>query len=144
LVEAVVERALDSLQAQLLSAMGAAPDRPEVVTEMLDALFDELVVHGHARTVLWLALSGYSRDDDLRVRSFAQAVHAVRLSRHAGAKQLPAFEDTYFTVLLPALALVSLSVMGPRSESRGLGAPLGPRRFLRWLGRMIHDHLEAP
>lgn len=56
---------------------------------------------------------------------------------------MPPFEDTYFTVLLPALALLSLSIAG---GVMGLGkeedAAFGPRRFRAWLARVIHDHLE--
>src|SRR5580693_5678142 len=53
LVEAVVRRALDSLQAQLLAAVNAAPSSADDVTSLLDAVFDALAVGGHGRTFLW-------------------------------------------------------------------------------------------
>jgi hypothetical protein len=78
-------------------------------------------------------------------------------ARHEAAKtpgaksrkkpRLPSFEDTYFTVLLPALAMLSLSVM----DRPGGGAPMtatdegpcGGRRFRVWLAERIHEHLAA-
>lgn len=141
LVQAVVARALDSLHAGLVAAVQASPDKGEdEVTALLDAVFDALVAKGHGRTFLWLALSGYAPPDDLRVRTLAEAVHALRRRRRADKKKRPpAFEDTYFTVLLPALALLSLSVAG---EPAGVGAadPLGSQAFRRWLGRLLHEH----
>jgi hypothetical protein len=57
---------------------------------------------------------------------------------------VPPFEDTYFTILLPALALLALSVTVPEGR-KGAAAEndeFGPRRFRAWLARMIHQHLE--
>jgi len=151
LVRAVVARALDSLYAGLMSAVQAIPpdtegmgDGTARVDALLDAVFDALVAGGHGRTFLWLALSGYAPADDLRVRGLAEAVHAIRRRRRAAKKRAPTFADTYFTVLLPALALMALSVMGePRAATGGkLDESLGSEPFRRWLARLIHDHLE--
>ncbi len=143
LVEAVVRRALDSLQAKLLAAVNAAPASADDVGALLDSVFDALVVGGHGRTFLWLALSGYAPNEDLRIRPLAEAVHATRRERRTGKKRLPAFEDTYFTVLLPALALLSLSALEPAgTKGEKDSDDMGPRHFRRWLARLIHDHLE--
>ena len=144
LVEAVVHRALDSVQAGLLEAVRTSRESPNEVEVLLDSVFDALA-RGHARAFLWLVLSGYTSDvEALRVRAVAEAVHEARRLRRAGKrKRMPPFEDTYFTVLLPALALLSLSIAG---GVMGLGkeedAAFGPRRFRAWLARVIHDHLE--
>jgi len=143
LVEAVVKRALDSLHTQMLSAMGTSPGSTDKVTQLLDSVFDALAVGGHGRTFLWLALSGYAPAEDLHIRSLAEAVHAIRCERRADKKRRPKFEDTYFTVLLPALALLTLSVVGTEgAKGHGDAGRLGPRGFRRWLARLIHEHLE--
>ncbi len=138
LVEAVVVRALDSLHAVLVATMRTAPEHPEKVEAMLDGVFDALTSGGHGRAFLWLALSGYAPTvEELRVRSVADVVHEIRKEKRKQAgKRAPPAEDTYFTVLLPALALLSLSVIGHEDD------PEGPARFRAWLARLIHEHLQ--
>jgi len=143
LVEAVVVRAIERLHAGLLSAMSASEPGTENVERMLDAVFDVLAGGGVGRTFLWLALSGYAPAEDLPVRSVAEAVHAIRRQKRTGKKRAPLFEDTYFTVLLPALAMLSLSVVGvPEGQDAGDRDRLGTRAFRRWLARLIHEHLD--
>ncbi len=143
LVNAVVARALDSLHVGLLSAVRAPREGPDQVAELLDSVFETLASGGHARAFLWLALSGYEPSlDQLRVRSVAEAVHEVRRGRRKGKKRMPPFEDTYFAVLLPALALLSMSVTVRGADGAYEDEPCGPRRFRQWLARLIHHHLE--
>jgi AcrR family transcriptional regulator len=157
LVQAVVARALDAVHVGLLAAVEAAAEEPadessgahgasgpgtDRVAAMLDAVYDALVTGHHGRTFLWLALSGYAPAADLRIPSLADAVHAVRRRRRAGKKRTPKFNDTYFTVLLPALALLSLSVLGETAAMDGGDATLNTQAFRRWLGALIHEHLE--
>jgi AcrR family transcriptional regulator len=138
LIEAVVVRALDSLHAVLLATVRASPEHPGQVEAMLAGVFEAFTNGGHGRAFLWLALSGYAPTvEELRVRSVAEAVHEIRRERHKRAgKRVPPVEDTYFTVLLPALALLSLSVIGHEDD------PEGPARFRAWLARLIHRHLQ--
>lgn len=141
LMEALVARALDSLHAGLLAAVRDAAEGPHQVVTLLDSVSDALVRGGHGRAFLWLALSGHTDTvDELRVRSVAEAVHALRRTRRTGKKRMPPFEDTYFTVLLPALALLSMSVLG--NAAGAPGDDDAPRRFRAWLARLIHEHLE--
>jgi AcrR family transcriptional regulator len=144
LIEAVVARALASLHAGLLDAVQASPKGPEHVEAILDRVADALVEGGHARAFFWLALSGYeSSMEQLQVRSVAEAVHEVRraMRKAEGGKRVPPFEDTYFTVLLAALALLSMSVMPP-AKGTDADATCGPRRFRAWLARRVHEHLR--
>lgn len=150
-MEAVVARALDSLHAGLLAAVGVAADGPDKVAEMLDRVYDTLVTGGHARALLWLALEGYggATMDQLHVRPLAVAVHEVRCALHkerngkGSRKRLPPFEDTYFSVLLPALALLSMSVMDQNvGRKKGDDDECGAERFREWLARLVHAHLE--
>ena len=138
LVQAVVARALDSLHGRLLAAVGDAAKDEGRVVDMLEAVFRALAPV-HARALLWLALSGYAPMDELRIRTFAEAVHEIRRAKHAGKGRAPTFEDTYFTVLLPALALLTMSVTSGPDDEEG---PCGGRRFRAWLARLIHEHLE--
>jgi AcrR family transcriptional regulator len=140
LVEAVVLRAMDSLRAVLVATVrSSSPDQPGQVEGMLDGVFRALVEGGHGRAFLWLALSGYaSTVNDLHVRAVADVVHEVRRERcKAMGKRVPPAEDTYFTVLLPALALLSLSVIGHDDD------PTAPARFRAWLAKLIHKHLKG-
>lgn len=141
LVEAVVARALDSLHERLLAAIQAAPGRPEHIEALMQRVFDTLVAGGHARAFLWLALSGYAPTvEELRIRKLAEAVHGVRRARRKREKRrVPPFEDTYFTVMLTALAMLAASVF---PEPRDASEACGPARFRAWLARLVHDHLE--
>jgi len=144
LIEAVVARALNSLSNGLLGAVRATTDDDDqTTTVLLDAVFNTLVKGGHARAFLWLALSGYAPPmEELRIRAVAEAVHEVRISRRAKKKKLPpVFEDTYFTVMMPALALLAMSVVEP-GDGGADDEPCSPTRFRAWLARLIHDHLE--
>jgi AcrR family transcriptional regulator len=153
LVEEVVRRALDSLHAGLMASVKGMPDGGvDQVAFLLDAVFETLAAGRHGRTFLWLALAGYAPAKDLRVWSLAEAVHAVRCGQRdakrgkgtsRAKKELPTFEDTYFTVLLPALALMTLSVVGVGvPESEGAGGVFGAMKFRKWLAGVIHEHLE--
>ena len=144
LVEAVVARALESLKVDLLAAMSRF-EGPPLVGPLLDRVFDTLIQRGHARALLWLALSGHEpMIDQLHVQVVAEATHEIRRAkRKEKGKSTPPFEDTYFTVLLPALALLAMAVIAP-AELRDAkhDEPLGPARFRAWLAKLIHAHLE--
>jgi hypothetical protein len=80
--------------------------------------------------------------EQLRVRSLAEAVHEVRRGLwQAKGKRVPPFEDTYFTVLLPAVALLAMSVMETKEAKKDEG-PCSSRRFRAWLAKLVHEHLE--
>jgi AcrR family transcriptional regulator len=149
LVEAVVARALDSLQAGLLSAVRRAPETSEEVAALLERVFQTLVAGGNARALFWLALAGHEHTiDQLHVRAIAEAVHEIRRERRRQKgkqgkrqKEMPPLEDTYFTVLLSALALLSMSVLGASGEGAEK-EEFGAGRFRAWLARLMHRHLE--
>jgi AcrR family transcriptional regulator len=144
LIKAVVARALDSLSAGLVGALRAAPDEADPTGVLLDAVFETLVGGGHARALLWLALAGYAPPmEELRIHAVAEAVHEFRVARRAKKKKPPpVFEDTYFTVLLPALALLTMSVVEPGNGGKD-DEPCSPTRFRAWLAGLIHQHLET-
>lgn len=135
LVQAVVERALESLHVEILSALAASGPGPTLAGELIERV-NESLMKGHARAFLWLALSGYTTStEDLRIRSFAEVVHEVRKAKWAETKRkAPPFEDTHFTVLLPALALLTLSILD--------SPPKTAAAFRTWLAKLVHRQLE--
>jgi AcrR family transcriptional regulator len=139
LVEAVVARALESLHERLLEVVRTTPSDQNRVPDILEGCYEALA-HGHGRAFLWLALSGYApMMEELRVRSLAEAVHVVRVERRRSKKkEPPTFEDTYFTVLLPAFALLAMSATPPRNAEDAAVE----KRFREWLAKIVHDHLE--
>lgn len=147
LVEAVVARALDSLHRGLVDAVRAAPDGEVQIAALLDRVFDALTERGHGRAFMWLALAGYTKSaHELRLRQVAEAVHEVRKTKRTSKKKKPVpFEDTLFTVVLAALALVGQSVMGEAlMHETGLGTDAKTQaRFRAWLARVMLEHFEA-
>jgi AcrR family transcriptional regulator len=147
LLEAVVARSLDSLHADLLRTIQASPKTSDQVTLLLDRVYATLAGTGHARAFLWLALAGYEPSiEQLHVRALSEVVHEARcamVKQTTPKKKLPTFEDTYFTMLLPALALMAMAVTAPKgAKASEDDEPCSPRRFRAWLGKLIHQHLE--
>lgn len=138
LIEAVVARALDSVQSGLFEAITDAAGTDDIA-KMLDAVAMRLKENGRARTFLWLALAGFGEGvKGLQVRDIALATHEVRKGKWAGRKaKVPPFEDTWFTVLVPALALLSLSVLEDCADP-----DFDAAKFRAFLAKMTHRHLE--
>lgn len=143
LVQAVVERAMQNLEQDLVrsfasaSASAGTPDS----AALLDRVFETLAERGHARLMAWLMLSGYeplgTESARANWRAIARATHALR---PAGAS----LEDTMFTVVLSALALFGQAIAGPSAfDLASLGDDTdAPKRFRRWLGELLVRHLE--
>jgi AcrR family transcriptional regulator len=138
LIEAVVERALASIHEGLVEAI-TSTDSTDDVAALLTAVSQRLREGGRARTFLWLALAGFGPGvKALQVKTVSEVVHEVRKHKWAERKEkVPPFEDTWFTVLLPALALLSLSVLEDCADP-----DFDPARFRAWLARKTHEHLE--
>jgi AcrR family transcriptional regulator len=138
LLQAVVERALRSVQEGLFEAVQEVDDT-KGVSAMIDAVAQRLKEDGRARTFLWLALAGYGPGvTGLHIKPFAEVVHEVRKRRCAERRQrAPPFEDTWFAVLNLALTLLSLSVM-----EECTAPDFEPPRFRAWLAKQLHRHLE--
>ncbi len=141
LVDAVLARAIDSLNQELVAAFARSVDAARA-TELLEHVFRVLGDKGHARTLAWLLLA----DDRAEVvpghvlERVASAVHALR--EHARGERVPPREDTQFAILLAALALFGDALAGETMrQSAGLDADAGPR-FREWLAKLLVAHLE--
>lgn len=139
LVHAVVDRAMQRLEQDLVQAFAATAGAPGPEA-LLDRVYETLADRGHARTMAWLLLSGYAPSVAPAARAnwtaIAKATHALR---PAGAD----FDDTMFTVLLSALALFGQAIAGQSAfDLASLGDPEAGLRFRRWLGQLLVQHLE--
>jgi AcrR family transcriptional regulator len=146
LVAAVVERALDGLQAAVMTALASAPEGEGQVAALLDGVFAALTAQGHGRALMWLALEGHGPQvGDLRMRVVAETVHTLRRARFPDREVAPSFEDSQFSVVLAASAMIAHAVIGPHLL-HGVGAEGAqtPARFRAWLARLLLAHFERP
>lgn len=138
LIEAVVARAMESIRSGLFEAIMES-DGTEDITRLLETVSERMKASGRARTFLYLALAGMGDGvRALQVRDLAEATHEVRKKKWAErGKKAPSFEDTWFTVLVPALALLSLAVLEDCADP-----DFDPAKFRAFLAKMTHRHLE--
>ncbi len=135
LVDAVVARGLQRLQADLVEALSGASETPDAVA-VLERVSAVLGDAGHARLLAWLLMSqpegeAYGTEHTLGV--IAQAVHA-------GREDIP-LEEAQFVVLLAALTMFADAIAGP-SMRRSLGLEEEhAARFRAWLGQLLGDRL---
>jgi AcrR family transcriptional regulator len=144
LVKAVIARSILAINASLVAAIGASRGDEEQLEAIVENVALTLQRTGHARVVLWLALEGHRIEGaEVRLSDVVEATHALRLSRKKQGKR-PTREDTAFTIVLAALALVGGSVLGPSLlENAGLGSDARvEKEFRSWLARVLIDHLD--
>jgi len=147
LVQAVVERVAHRLETQVITSLrGHVGD--DTGEALLSSIFRALADEGHARLMVWLYLTGTGAREPLgpgkNLKPIAQAIHQMRRARGIAADA----EDTTFTVLLAAFALLGNAIAGvPLRRGAGLAddAETGAKvnaRFLAWLAQLLRDHLE--
>lgn len=139
LIEAVVERAVVSLQGELLAALGTS-EAPDLLG-LLDRIHRTLS-RGQARLIAWLLLSGHDpfASKELRARwhQIVETTHAAR------ARLVPnaTYDDTAFTIQLAALALFGHALVG-RTGWPLAGLPATARvdaQFRAWLASLLFEH----
>ncbi len=148
LVDAVVQRALDSVHGQVLSAIAESSTDDGGFATLFDKVASWLSDSGRGRLFYWLALEGIAvPDDSIPLQQIVAAAHDQRLqrARERGCEGAhPLLEDTRFTVVLTVLAITAQGILGPRLLERvGVGADeRAQKRFRAWLGEMILRHLD--
>lgn len=144
LIDAVIERAIESLELELVEIIAAQPGDVQT-TEVLDKVFAVFATDGQARLLAWLLLSGGfdqgPMDEGGTLHKVAQAVHARRVQRDPSSASR--FEDTQFTVLLAALALFGEAIAGKvMRRSAGLGQDgEAASRYREWLAELLLRHV---
>lgn len=150
LLTAVVERAIERLQADLARVIGEAPSRgASDGAALFEIVAETLFEKGHARLIAWLLLSGYDPFASPMIRAgwraIADMTHAARLAATT-AKPKPTLEDTDFTIVLSSLALFGQAIAGRATfAAAGLSSEARTeKRFRAWLARLLARHLEGP
>jgi len=143
LVEAVVERALDAVQRDVLASITSDQFETEDASALLRRVMRTLGDRGHARLLAWLALSGRPDNDPAHMlRALADVMHGRRVEEtgHDAPR-----EDTLFMVVLTSYALLAEGILGPTTwDSAGLGGDAGaPERFRAWLVDLLHHHMRG-
>ncbi len=141
LVAAVVARAMEALETELLACFANALEPPTLVTTLND-VDDVMRRRGQARLVAWLALTQApgTVNRSSRLGDVAAALHAARGLR---GKDAP-LEDTAFGVLLTATSLFGLALVGPGLLGM-LGLPADEatmQRYREWLSALLTKHAE--
>ncbi len=146
LLSAVIERSFATIRADLVAAISASSGGPEALLGMLNGVAAALAKEGHGRVLLWLALEGQPLDGtgQVRVADVVDAAHALRMKRRGGEPS-PSRDDTGYTIVLGALALVASVVLSPALLGHaGLASgEAGEVRFRQWLARLLSRHLES-
>jgi AcrR family transcriptional regulator len=148
LVQSVIERRIGSLERDLLTEMAVPAEGEEHrAGSMLEHVARTLGPGGHARVVAWLALSGHAprEEDSTAFDTIARAAFEVRKARWKARGEVPDFEDTYFTVMLGALAIFGDAIAGPlfRGEIDPAESERTSTRFRKWLAALLTSHLEG-
>lgn len=146
LVEAVVKRRVHAMNHEVILALVGAEQGEAPALALFERLHAALGPGGHARVIAFLALEGrVPGAEPESLLPLAQVTHAARLARRDPESRKPSLEDTYFTVLLGALALFGEAIVGPlfRGEPEDAPDAATSRRFRAWIARMILAHLES-
>jgi AcrR family transcriptional regulator len=142
LVAAVVERALERLRREVVTALTAESFGDADAAALLARLVRTLSAGGQARLLAWLALERGTHGDATRMlRGLAEVMHARRIM--VLGREAP-FEETLFVVVLASLAMIGEGILGPATwESAGRADDTGaPERFHAWLVKLLTDHLQ--
>lgn len=142
LVDAVVQRALESVQRDAVAAFASetfdTPDAAALLARVASVLRDR----GHARLIAWLALEGAPTEDPAKMlKSLADVMHA---RREAELGRTVPREDTLFLVVLASLTLLAEAVFGAGTwDSADLANDRGaPDRFQSWLVELLREHMH--
>jgi AcrR family transcriptional regulator len=143
LVQAVIARSLQAINATLVEAIGSSSGDGKQMEAMFESVARAFEKTGHGRVIMWLALEGQRIDGaDVRLSDVVGATHALRLTRKKKGASATR-EDTARTVTLATLALVGGTVLGPMIlESAGLTGPHAASDFRAWLARLLIAHFD--
>lgn len=143
LVQAVVARAIDAINAEIVRAIAAFQGEEAEVEQIIGGCVAGLLTNGRGRIILWLSLEGQEvTGQEFGLSRVVDALHAQRLAQLGPMDAPPPREDTAHLVVTLALALTASVVMGPALlENAGLGrGAAADRRLYAWISRFATEH----
>lgn len=141
LVEEVVARRIEAMNADVIALAAAGRPDPAAIAELVRRLFDAFGPGGHARVVAFLALSGAKNPSLDGVGPVTRAVHALRSATLGAANE----GDSRFLVLLTTFALFGEAIAGPlfRGEDPERPDPAAREQFLAGLTRFVQSQVRS-
>ena len=147
LVEALALRAMDKLEAHLVTAL-EGPATGATALEVIERVLEALGDAGHARLLAWRALSldtpSEEHSDNRMLRNLTDRIHARRLEFAAEQGWAPPpRQDSEYVVRLAAAAMIGDSICGPMfslSAGRKNDAKV-QRRFRAWFASLLAGYL---
>jgi len=150
LTQALEERAMRRLEAELVEVISSQPARGDAVVDVIERAFATLGDAGHARMLAWRVLQIERPDPSVGptlLRALTDLVHARRVE-HAKAERRapPGAQDTEFVVRLAAAAMLGDGIFAPFLDASFGRAndPARQRRFREWFARLLAAHTGAP
>lgn len=147
LVKAVIVRSVEQINTSLIEALQRAQsDSDDLAEALIENAHQAFERTGHARVMLWLALEGHAVEGSkVKLTDIVDAAHTLRGTRNKQGKR-GSRDDTAYTVVLAALALVGGSVLAPTLLANA-GLPSDARAnaaFRKWLARVLLEHIDKP
>lgn len=146
LVKAVIVRSVEQINTHLITALQRAQSDSDGLAEALvENTHRAFERTGHARVMLWLALEGHAVEGSkVKLTDIVDAAHALRIARNKEASKRSSRDDTAYTVVLAALALVGGSVLAPTLlANAGLASDARANAaFRKWLARVLLEHID--
>jgi AcrR family transcriptional regulator len=147
LVEALAQRTMRGLASDLLAAIHS-PGPVASAPATLDRVFQILSEAGHARLLVWRVLAGWTQSgksmEATLLGEVTKTLHARLTSlRHQRRLDPPSRDETAFTTLLAAFAIVGEAVVGSlvlNESELGISRPEFRDRLVRLvLDRLVGD-----
>jgi AcrR family transcriptional regulator len=147
LIAAVVHRAFERLERELMGGLSVLSDRERGSAVLVKRAFEVIVDGGYGRLLGWLALehrdpAGFFGARQQVLATLAKMSQQIR-EREVGPAD---YRDTLFTFVLVSYAILGSAVFGEGvMRSAGLADdPNAPEEFREWLNSLIVGHLESP
>jgi AcrR family transcriptional regulator len=148
LIAAVVHRAFERLERELIGGLSVLSDRERGSAVLVRRAFDVIVDGGYGRLLGWLALEHRDPERSFGARSEHVLESLARMSQQIREREVgPAdYRDTVFTFVLCSYAILGSAVFEEGvMRSAGLeGDPSARTDFREWLSSIIVAHLENP
>ena len=144
LVQAVAERAFQSIQDTVVEAIIESSTQQAGIAPIIETVFQALRETGYGRALAWLILENAARPQDgLSLSTMVTTAHAARITAcERDGHKVPEHRETAFAVLITTLSLFAQSFAGDIAfESAGV--PNEGKAFRNWLADLLESQLES-